>query len=93
MIIIAGYVTVDPAQRDAAVKSFVGLVEQARKQEGCLDMSISPDSVAPDRVNLFERWRDRETLDAWRKIARAPHVERRETCVHLYRTDRAEAPF
>jgi len=94
MIIIAGYTRIDAEKRDATVKAFSGMVERARAYEGCLDFSVSADSVDPERLNLFERWRDRATLDAWRKVARGgPRTKPREVAVSLYRTDRAEKPF
>jgi len=97
MIIIAGYTRTDAEKRNGAVEAFSGMVERARAYDGCLDFSISADSIDPERVNLFERWRDQATLDAWRKSVRtglkAPHGKPREVAVSLYRTDRAEKPF
>lgn len=93
MIIIAGYTRTEKDKRDAAVESFAAMVGKARKQDGCLDLSISADSVDPDRVNLFECWRDQQSWNAWRKIAKAPKIKLRETHVKLYRSDKAEKPF
>ena len=93
MIIIAGYTRTDRDKRDAAVAAFAAMVGRARQQDGCLDFSISPDPVDPERINLFECWRDQESLNAWRKIAKGPRVVLRETCVKLYRSDQAEEPF
>ena len=93
MIIIAGYTHMDADKRDSAVKSFKGMVERARAYDGCLDFSISVDAVDPERVNLFECWRDQATLDAWRKVAKGPRVKSREVAVSLYRTEKAEKPF
>jgi quinol monooxygenase YgiN len=93
MIIIAGYSLTDADKRDAAVDAFAGMVERARKQDGCLDLSISADSVDPDRINLFECWRDQPSWNAWRKIAKAPRVKLRESFVKLYRSAKAEKPF
>jgi quinol monooxygenase YgiN len=93
MIIIAGYTLTEADKRDAAVEAFAGMVERARKHDGCLDLSISADSVDPDRINLFECWRDQQSLDAWRKVAKGPRVKRRESRVNLYRSDKAEKPF
>lgn len=97
MIIIAGYTRTDPEKRDTAVEAFRGMVERARAYDGCLDFSISSDAVDPERVNLFECWRDQATLDAWRKIAgtlaKKPRARPREVVVNLYRTERAEKPF
>jgi quinol monooxygenase YgiN len=93
MIIIAGYTLTAAEGRDAAVKAFAKLVDRARRYDGCLDCSITADSVDPERINVFELWRDRESLDAWRKRERAPKVDLRAVHVSLYRTDEAEDPF
>ena len=68
------------------------MVDRARKVDGCLDLSISADSVDPDRINLFECWRDQQSLNAWRKIAKGPRVKLRKAVVKLYRSDKAEKP-
>ena len=96
MIIIAGYTRTDAEKRESAVEAFRDMVERARGYDGCLDFAISPDAVDPERVNLFERWRDQTALDAWRKVAGKlvkTRVKPREISVSLYRTDKAEKPF
>ncbi|RNF34002.1 putative quinol monooxygenase [Paracoccus methylarcula] len=94
MIIIAGYTRTDADKRDDAVKAFSAMVERARAYDGCLDFSISADAVDPERVNLFECWRDQTTLNAWRKVAKGgPRRKPKEVAVSLYRTDKAEKPF
>lgn len=93
MIIIAGYSVTEADKRDAAVEAFAGMVERARKYDGCLDLSISADPVDPDRINLFESWRDEQSWNAWRKIAKSPRVKLRESFVKLYRCDGAEKSF
>ena len=94
MIIIAGYTLTDAGGRDAAVRSFGAMLERARKQDGCLDFSISADVLNPERTNLFELWRDQESLNAWRKVAKGPRGNKiKEAHVKLYRTDGPEKPF
>ena len=93
MIIIAGYTRTDAEKRDSAVEAFKDMTERARAFDGCLDFSISADTVDPERVNLFECWRDQATLNAWRKVAKGPRGKVREAVVSLYRTDKAEKPF
>jgi quinol monooxygenase YgiN len=94
MIIIAGHSRAKNAsERDAAVAAFASMVERARQQDGCLDLSIGTDPVDPDRINVFECWRDQPSLNAWRKIAKAPKVALRGVQVKLYRADKAEKPF
>lgn len=93
MIIIAGHSRVKSTpRRDAAVTAFADMVERARKQDGCIDMSITADSVDPERINVFECWRDQQSLNAWRKIAKGPKVALKEPRVNLYRTEKAEKP-
>jgi quinol monooxygenase YgiN len=94
MIIIAGYTRTDADKRDGAVEAFRSMVERARVYDGCLDFSIRADAVDPERVNLFECWRDQVALDAWRKIAKGgPGRKPREVAVSLYRADKAEKPL
>jgi quinol monooxygenase YgiN len=94
MIIIAGYTRTEAEKRGSAVKAFSGMVERARAHDGCLDFAISADAVDPERVNLFECWRDQAALDAWRKVARGgPRGKPLAVAVNLYRTDKAEKPF
>lgn len=93
MIIIAGYSRTKKDKRAAVVEAFADMVGRARKQDGCLDLSISPDPVDPERINLFECWRDQQALNAWRKVAKGPRVALRDSHVSLYRSDKAEKPF
>jgi quinol monooxygenase YgiN len=89
MIIIAGYSLTDAAKRDAAVAAFAGMVDRARKFDGCVDLAIGADSVDPERVNLFECWRDEQSWKAWRKVAKGPRTKPREIHVKLYRGEEA----
>jgi quinol monooxygenase YgiN len=93
MILIAGYTITEAHKRDAAVEAFAAMVERARKYDGCIDFAISADSVDPERVNLFECWRDQQSLNRWRKVAKGPRLKPREAHVKLYRSDKAEKPF
>jgi quinol monooxygenase YgiN len=90
VIIIAGYSRTDSDKRDAAVDAMAAMVGRARKQDGCLDLSISSDPVDPERINVFECWRDELAWKAWRKVAKPPRVRLREASVKLYRSDKAD---
>ncbi len=72
MIIIAGYVQVDEADRTTWVEAHRDLVTRARAFDGCLDLAISADAVDSQRINMIEVWRDRDALDSWRAQASAP---------------------
>ena len=92
MIIISGYACAkNVEQRDANVAAFAPMVERARKQDGCLDMAITADSLDPTRSNIIEIWRDEPAWKAWRKVAKArPAFPAKERHVSLYRSDNAE---
>lgn len=66
MIVVVGYLEVAPADRDHAIALSLDAVRQARTTDGCLDFSVSPDPIDPGRVNVSERWRDRDALEAFR---------------------------
>jgi quinol monooxygenase YgiN len=66
MLIIAGHLIVDASDRDGYVADCAAAVAAARSAEDCLDFAVSADTVDPQRVNVFERWRTRESLDAFR---------------------------
>jgi quinol monooxygenase YgiN len=66
MLIVAGQLSVDPAQRDSYLAGCVSVVEQARRAPGCLDFSISADLVVPGRINVFEAWVSQSDVDSFR---------------------------
>ena len=66
MVIVAGQIFVDPAQRERYLAGCVSVVEQARCAPGCLDFSITADLVDSGRINVFERWETREAVQTFR---------------------------
>ncbi len=66
MIIVAGYLLVDPARRDAYLADCADVLAQARGTRGCLDFCQSPDLLDPARINIFELWDNREAVQAFR---------------------------
>jgi quinol monooxygenase YgiN len=94
-VIVAGKVYVDPAVRERFVAAHREIVERSREYPGCLDVSISADSVEPGRVNLFEYWESHEVLDAWRKISPAPaeHFEMLDVQVLKHEMSGTRGPF
>lgn len=65
-IIVSGSLHVDPAQRDAYLEARVPILAHARNALGCLDFSLSADLLDAGRINVYERWRSREDLLAYR---------------------------
>ena len=66
MVIVAGHLVVDPAERAAYLESCRPGVDQARRTHGCLDFAISADLLDPARVNVLERWESQDALEAFR---------------------------
>jgi quinol monooxygenase YgiN len=90
MIIIAGYSHAKSVEeRDASVAAFAEMVGRARKQDGCIDIAITADSLEPTRSNIIEIWRDEQAWKAWRKVAKGPRSRAKEMHVSLYRSDTA----
>lgn len=66
MVIVAGHLIVDPADRERQLAAHVALLETARAAPGCLDFSVSADLIDPARINVFERWESQADLEAFR---------------------------
>ena len=66
MLIVAGHLELDPADRDAHVRASAQAVCLARQAPGCLDFAVSADPVDLARVNVYERWASPEDLEAFR---------------------------
>lgn len=68
MLIIAGTLRVDPADRAAYLDLVARATAMARETAGCLDFAQSPDPLEPDRINIFERWESDAELQAFRDL-------------------------
>ena len=64
MIIVAGTVEFEPAQRDAALSAARELFAATRAQPGCLDYVWCADPSSEGRVYVYERWQDTPSLAA-----------------------------
>jgi quinol monooxygenase YgiN len=64
LLIVAGTIDVDPADREAYLVSKAEQVAHTRTEAGCLDYCFSADASDPGRVRLFERWEDDATFGA-----------------------------
>ena len=63
MLVVAGTITLDPAQRAAAEAAFDRMREATSKEAGCLAYQAYHDRKDPGTVFLFERWRSQADLD------------------------------
>lgn len=65
--IVEGRLRAKPGLRDAFIEKSLDAVLQARDNSSCLDFSVSPDPIDPDRVNIFEKWESRKALENFRE--------------------------
>jgi len=68
VLIIAGHLVVNPIDRDTYVAECVTVVEAARAAPGCLDFSITADSVDSSAIRIYERWEGEDQLLAFRGV-------------------------
>ena len=66
MLVIAGHLVVDPADRDTYVADCATAVAAARRAPGCLDFALTADTLDPARVDVYERWVSDVDLAAFR---------------------------
>jgi len=63
MLVIAGTITVAPADRDAAIAAALAISSPTREEPGCISYGFSADLLDPAKFRLFEEWRSQEDLD------------------------------
>lgn len=96
MIIVAGHLVVDPADREAYLAATADAARLARVRPGCLDFVQVADPLEADRIVIYERWDSDEELMAFRTSgtedspARTPEV--RGADVAKYRISAIEPP-
>lgn len=66
MLIVAGYLIVEPRDRAAYLAGCTEVIEQARSAPGCLDFALGADLIDPARITVLERWESREAVAAFR---------------------------
>jgi quinol monooxygenase YgiN len=64
MIVIAGQIQLDPAKREPAIAAAREMMEETRKEEGCISYTFSADLDDPGRFRIFEEWQDDAALGA-----------------------------
>jgi quinol monooxygenase YgiN len=66
VIIVAGALFLDAADRDRYLTAVAGVTVLARRAPGCLDFVQSADPIDPERINVFERWESDADLARFR---------------------------
>ncbi len=69
MIQVNGTIRLGRSIDAATQKAILEMVRKSRAEDGCLDYAFARDLADPDTLVLFERWRDREALEAHGKSA------------------------
>jgi quinol monooxygenase YgiN len=64
MIVVIGYLTIDPDHRAEAEAAIATLVPLTVAEEGCIDYRYSADLLEPDRINIVEQWASEEAMNA-----------------------------
>jgi len=70
MVIIAGSLTFDPADREDVIASLKEITELSRADDGCVEYWWAEDISQPNTFMFFECWESQELFDA--HVA-APH--------------------
>jgi quinol monooxygenase YgiN len=63
VIIIAGSMTFDPADRDDVLVSLDEVTKASRRDAGCVEYFWSEDLDAPNTFRFFECWESQETFE------------------------------
>jgi len=71
MLVVAGEIEIDPANRDAAVAAAMRMMDETQREPGCISYTFSADLADPGRFRIFEEWRDEASLHAH---FAAPHM-------------------
>ncbi len=66
MIIVSGWLRVSAGQRQQYLDACRPVIQAARSAQGCLDFHVSADPLEDDRVNVFERWQDVQSVERFR---------------------------
>ena len=83
MIVVSGWLRVEPSDRDAYLAGSRAVIETARTTPGCVDFSLSADLVDADRINIFEQWDSVEAVERFRGQAR-PTTSRPSSPVRMW---------
>lgn len=71
MIVVAGYIDIEPANMDKAEPLVAKVLAETRAEAGCVLYVISRSVDVPGRLHIQEEW---ETLDALGAHGKAAHL-------------------
>jgi quinol monooxygenase YgiN len=73
MLVIAGRIQLDPANRDKAIAAALEMMKATHQEPGCKSYVFSAELDDPGAFRIFEEWESPEALKAHFK---APHMAR-----------------
>lgn len=73
MLVIAGRITLDPANREKASAAAIEMMKETLKEPGCKSYVFSSELEDPGAFRIFEEW---ESDEALRLHFEAPHMKR-----------------
>jgi quinol monooxygenase YgiN len=71
MLVIAGRIQIDAANREVAIAAAVEVMDATRREKGCISYTFSADLSDDGVFHLFEEWDSQDALDAHFKT---PHM-------------------
>jgi len=71
MIIVAGTISIDPADFEAYQAASAPMIEATLAEEGCHTYNFAQSVVDPSEIRIFELWETKESLEAH---FNAPHM-------------------
>ena len=71
MIVIAGTIQLDPANKESVLAASIEMMKATRAEAGNIDYAFTWDLVDEGMVRVIELWEDQAALDAHMK---APHM-------------------
>ena len=64
MIVVVGYITINPEMRAEAEAAIATLVPLTVAEEGCVEYRYAADILEPNRINIWEQWESEEAMTA-----------------------------
>ena len=83
MIIVAGWLRVDADERQAYLDGCRAVIASARTAPGCLDFHLSADPIDAERINVFERWENAESVERFRGAGPSDDQQRAITAARV----------
>ncbi len=64
MLVIAGSIRLAEADVAAAMPAAKRMIEETRKEAGCIEYGFYQDILDPGRIQIYEEWEDAASLEA-----------------------------